>query len=75
EPVAGVANVGIRPTVDGTRAQLEVHLFDFDGDIYGEHVQVEFRRKLREEKRFDSFDELKAQIEKDAAQAREFFNI
>jgi len=75
EPVAGVANVGIRPTVDGTRAQLEVHLFDFDADIYGRHVQVEFRHKLREERRFESFDALKAQIEKDARQARDFFRI
>lgn len=75
EPVAGVANVGIRPTVNGTRAQLEVHLFDFSADIYGRHVQVEFRRKLREEQRFESFEALKAQIETDARQAREFFKI
>ena len=75
EPLPGVANVGIRPTVEGTRAQLEVHLFDFDGDIYGRHVQVEFRHKLREEHRFESFEALKAQIEKDARQARDFFKI
>lgn len=75
EPVPGVANVGIRPTVNGTRAQLEVHLFGFDDDIYGRHVQVEFRHKLRDEQRFESFDALKAQIEKDAREAKEFFNI
>jgi len=75
EPVPGVANVGIRPTVNGTRAQLEVHLFDYQGDLYGRHVQVEFRHKLREERKFDSFEALKAQIERDSAQARAFFAI
>lgn len=73
EPVPGVANVGKRPTVDGTRSLLEVHLFDFSGDIYGRHVQVDFKRRIRPEKRFDSFEALKAQIEKDAAEAREYF--
>lgn len=75
EPVPGVANVGIRPTVNGTRAQLEVHLFGFDDEIYGRHVQVEFRHRLRDEKRFESFEALKTQIEKDAQEAKEFFNI
>lgn len=75
EPVAGVANVGTRPTVDetGTRSLLEVHLFDFDGDIYGRHVHVDFLHRIREERRFDSFDALKAQILKDADNARAFF--
>lgn len=74
EPLCGVANVGTRPTVDGTRSLLEVHLFDFVGDIYGRHVAVEFVRKIRDEKRFDSFAELKAQIEQDAQQARNVFS-
>jgi riboflavin kinase/FMN adenylyltransferase len=74
-PVAGVANVGSRPTVDGTRSLLEVHLFDFDRDIYGAHVQVGFLKKLRNEQRFDSFDELQKQIRLDAAQARTFFDL
>jgi riboflavin kinase/FMN adenylyltransferase len=69
-PVAGVANIGQRPTVDGTRTQLEVHLFNFDRDIYGAHVQVNLVEKLREERRFDSFDELRWQIMRDAQQAR-----
>ncbi len=73
EPVAGVANVGNRPTVDGSRTQLEVHLFDFDADIYGRYVQVSFLHKLRDERRFASFAELQAQITRDAAAAREFF--
>jgi len=73
EPHYGVANVGTRPTVDGTRTLLEVHLFDFADDIYGRQVAVEFVHKIRAEKRFDSFPELKAQIEQDAQQARDFF--
>jgi len=73
EPVPGVANVGSRPTVEGERSLLEVHLFDFSGDIYGCHVHVDFLHKLREERRFDSFDALKRQIELDAREARAFF--
>lgn len=71
----GVANVGTRPTVDGTRSLLEVHLFDFNQDIYGRHVEVEFIKKLRDEKKYDSFELLKEQIFKDAAQARQFFML
>ena len=74
-PVVGVANVGNRPTVDGTRSLLEVHLFDFDRDIYGAHVAVSFLKKLRNEQRFDSFDELQKQIRLDAVQARTFFGL
>jgi len=73
EPVAGVANVGTRPTVDGTRSLLEVHLFDFADEIYGEYVHVEFVYKLRDETKFDSFEELKKQIDLDAEQARDYF--
>jgi riboflavin kinase/FMN adenylyltransferase len=73
QPLPGVANVGIRPTVGGTRSQLEVHIFDFAQDIYGRHVQVDFLKHLRDERRFDSFDALTRQIALDAAQAREFF--
>lgn len=73
EPVEGVANVGSRPTVDGKRSLLEVHLFDFNADIYGCHVHVDFLSKLRDERRFDSFGALKRQIELDAREARTFF--
>jgi riboflavin kinase / FMN adenylyltransferase len=69
----GVANVGVRPTIGGTRSLLEVHLFDFNREIYGQHVQVEFCEKLRDEKRFDSLDLLKQQIWKDAEEARHYF--
>jgi riboflavin kinase / FMN adenylyltransferase len=69
----GIANVGRRPTVDGTRVLLEVNLFDFEADIYGTNIQVEFLSKLREERRFDSIDALAGQIYRDAAQARKYF--
>lgn len=75
EPVPGVANLGTRPTVDGMRTLLEVHLFNFDKDIYGCHVHVDFLRKLRDERRFDSFEKLKEQILLDVEQARAFFNV
>jgi len=71
--VRGVANVGKRPTVNGQDLQLEVHLFDFDKEIYGKKVCVEFIHKIRDEKRFDSFDDLKQQIIKDSQTAKDFF--
>lgn len=73
--VYGVANIGNRPTVDGSRSLLEVHLFDFHKEIYGQHIRVDFIHKLRDEKRYDSFELLKQQIFKDAEQAREYFGI
>ncbi len=73
EPVPGVANVGVRPTVDGTRALLEVHLLDFEGDLYGRYVQVDFLHKLRDERRFASFEALRAQIRRDVEAARAWF--
>ena len=66
----GVANVGRRPTVDGVDERLEVHLFDFDGDLYGAHLAVAFRLRLRGEQRFESFDALREQIARDARAAR-----
>jgi riboflavin kinase/FMN adenylyltransferase len=69
-PWPGVANIGRRPTVAGTNERLEVHLFDFEGDLYGSHLQVEFLLRLRDEQRFESFAALKAQIERDAVSAR-----
>lgn len=73
EPLPGVANLGRRPTVGGTRLQLEVHLFDFDREIYGRNVHVNFLRRIRDERTFESFDALRRQIDVDAAQARAFF--
>lgn len=72
-PVPGVANIGRRPTVNGTRDQLEVHLLDFNKDIYGYHVQVNFLHYLRPERRFESLDVLRRQIDSDTQQARHFF--
>lgn len=69
----GIANVGVRPTVDGKEPLLEVHLFDFAGDIYGELLTVEFRKKIRDERAFDGLDALKAQIDKDIAETRDWF--
>jgi riboflavin kinase/FMN adenylyltransferase len=75
-PLPGVANIGTRPTVTGDpRYLLEVHLFDFTRRIYGEHVQVEFHRRLREERRFESFEALREQILVDARQARDYFGL
>lgn len=74
EPLAGVASIGTRPTVGGTRILLEVHLFDFDQDIYGKYVHVNFLHKLRDEKRFDSIAELKTHIQQDISDARAFFH-
>ncbi|MEA3413069.1 MAG: bifunctional riboflavin kinase/FAD synthetase [Pseudomonadota bacterium] len=73
EPLPGVANVGRRPTVGGIEQRLEVHLFDFDQDIYQRHVDVEFQRKLREEMRFDSLDALTRQITADVDAAKSYF--
>ncbi len=73
EPVNGVANVGVRPTVGESKALLEVHLFDFNRDIYGEHVQVNFLHKLRDEQKFNGLDALVKQIELDCERAKAYF--
>jgi riboflavin kinase/FMN adenylyltransferase len=76
EPVNGVANVGVRPTIGGDKkALLEVHLFDFNRTIYGEHVQVHFMHKIRDEQKFDGLEALMEQIQIDSEQAREFFSL
>ena len=63
--VRGVCNVGVRPTFDGMNEVVEVHLFDFDEDLYGEMLEVEFRHRIRGERAFDGIDELVAQIRRD----------
>jgi riboflavin kinase / FMN adenylyltransferase len=71
----GVANVGVRPTVgNGLDRVLEVHIFDFSGDCYGQDVEVKFERFLRPEKKFSSFEELRMQIARDATRAREILS-
>mgnify|MGYP001323033567 FL=1 len=70
----GVANLGVRPTVKhNDRPKLEVHLFDFDQDIYGKHVRVHFLHKIRDEMKFADIDTLKAWIKADEQAAREYF--
>ena len=70
EPLDAVASVGSRPTFEGTRAILEVHIFDFDGDIYGDYIHVDFLAWLRDQEKFGSADELVAQMHVDADNAR-----
>jgi riboflavin kinase / FMN adenylyltransferase len=70
----GVASLGTRPTVNGTEPLLEVHVFDFSGDLYGRLIEVEFIAKLRDEAKFDSLDAMVEQMNVDAAQAREILS-
>lgn len=69
----GIANIGVRPTVDGKEPLLEVHIFDYSGDLYNKLLTIRFKRKLRNEQAFESIDALKAQIDRDIADAREWF--
>lgn len=74
EPLPGVASLGVRPTVkDRGRPVLEVHLFDFNGRIYGRRIGVRFLQKLRDEQKFSDIDALVAQMDLDAAAARDYF--
>jgi riboflavin kinase/FMN adenylyltransferase len=73
EQFLGVANYGYRPTFDGKAKVLEVHILDFEGNLRGERLKVEFLSFLREEKKFSSKDELVEQIERDIAIVKEKF--
>ena len=76
QPLPGVSNIGVRPTVEGDlRYLLEVHLFNFERSVYGEHVSVEFVRKLRDEQRFENFEALRAQIKMDAEGAKAILGV
>ena len=68
--LAGVANLGLRPTVGGDRRWLEVHLLDFSGDLYGQELEIRFQKHLRPEIKFPSIDALRLQIRQDADEAR-----
>jgi riboflavin kinase/FMN adenylyltransferase len=70
-----VASLGTRPTVDGTDPLLEVHLFDWQGDLYGRYLDVDFVARLRDEQKFESLDALVAQMHRDAAAARTLLGI
>jgi len=73
-PWPSVSSFGTRPTVEGVEPLLEAHLFDFSGDLYGRHLRVEFVAKLRDEEKFDGLDALTAQMQRDAAQARQLLS-
>ena len=70
-PLGGVASLGTRPTVNGQEPLLETYVFDFEGDLYGRLIEVEFVAKLRDEAKFESLDSMIVQMKIDAAQARE----
>ncbi len=72
---AGVANLGFRPTVGGGEALLEVHLFDYSGDLYGQWLNVDFVEKLRDEEHFSSLDDMVVQMHDDAAKARVILGV
>jgi riboflavin kinase/FMN adenylyltransferase len=70
---SGVANIGNRPTVDGNEFRLEVHLFEFSQQLYGQHIEVVIHHKLRDEHKFNSLEQLKAQIALDVDKAKQYF--
>ncbi|MFA7269069.1 MAG: bifunctional riboflavin kinase/FAD synthetase [Sterolibacterium sp.] len=73
-PLPGAASLGVRPTLgDGLQPMLEVHLLDFDRNIYGAHVTIDFMHKLRDQAKYDSLDDLKAQIARDVEATRNYF--
>lgn len=77
ERLKGVVNIGVRPTVTNARGErlLELHLFEFERDIYGQDIEVFFRGFIRPEQKFANLDELKAQIARDAEQARNILGV
>jgi len=75
EARCGVASLGTRPTVDGTEMLLEAHVFDFEGDLYGREIEVEFVAKLRDEERFTTLEALTAQMQRDASEARRLLEV
>ena len=75
QPLPAVASLGYRPTFGGTQVLLEVHVFDFDQDIYRKRVTVEFLEKIRDEAKFDDAQSLIIQMNKDAEIARSYFKI
>lgn len=68
--LGGVMNIGIRPTVDGSSQRIEVHLFDFEGDLYGQSLRADLVAHLRDERKFASLSDLQEQIARDAENAR-----
>lgn len=73
QKINGMLNIGTNPTVEGQKLSIEVHLFDFDGDLYEQKITVELVQRIRDEQKFSSVDDLKAQLHKDAHFARQIF--
>ena len=70
----GMANFGIRPTISDNHVTIEVHIFDFDSDIYGERIYVEVVRRLRDEEKFDSLEALVTKMDQDRNEARKILS-
>jgi riboflavin kinase / FMN adenylyltransferase len=70
----GMMNIGVRPTIDGTRRTIEINIFDFDETIYGEKLTIILRKHLRAEKKFNGLEELKAQLSEDKKNSLAFFS-
>lgn len=75
DPMPSVSSLGTRPTVNGREPLLEAHVFDFEGDLYGRRIEVEFVAKLRDEEKFDDLPALVAQMDRDAADARRLLGL
>ena len=75
QPLPGVASLATRPTVNGTEPLLEAHIFDFAGDLYRRHLEIEFIAKLREERKFASLEAMVVQMHEDARRARDILNV
>lgn len=75
DTLLGMCNIGHRPTVHGTERRIEVHLLDFEGDLYGEKLVVLFHHRIRSEKKFDSVEELKSQLQQDELEARRLHKL
>ena len=73
ETFNGIANMGVRPTVGGTSPVLEIHIFDFNKEIYGERIEVEFFKKIRNEQKFENLNKLKEQINLDIKKTKKYF--
>ena len=71
----GMCNIGVRPTIEGTSSRIEINLFDFDADLYGKPMRVQFLHRMRSEQKFANLNELKSQLSIDSAEARNLLNL
>lgn len=74
-PHMAATNIGVRPTVDGVSHRIEAHLLDFNEDLYGKELRLEFVAHIRNEQKFGGLDELKAQIDRDVSSVREILSL